>query len=209
MFTHYRTQGIILQKQGRGEADRLLTIYTKDFGKTEVLAKAVRKISSKLRSSTELFYLSEVEFIQGKAYKTLTDAILIDRFALIRDDLSKLRVAHKIAEDFDNFVKAPERDPKIWQLLNEAFTKLNNWKAVNSLEIIYHFFFWNFVSLLGYQPKISGCSIQDKKVDCDIVKIIKVILRKDWQLLSRLKLNPAHFKLLKKVSEWYRVKIQV
>ena len=65
MFTHYRTKGIILQKTDRGETDRLFTFYTKDFGKLDLLARAERKITSKLRGGLELFYLSEVEFIQG------------------------------------------------------------------------------------------------------------------------------------------------
>ena len=76
MFLNYRTKGFIFKKEDRGEADQLFTIYTKDFGKLEILGKAIRKISSKLRSGAETFYLSEIEFIQGKTYKTLTDAIL-------------------------------------------------------------------------------------------------------------------------------------
>jgi len=39
MFTHYRTQGIFLKKEDRGEADQLFTIYTKDYGKLEILGK--------------------------------------------------------------------------------------------------------------------------------------------------------------------------
>ena len=75
MAIHYRTQGFILKKTDRGEADQILTIYTKDFGKLEILGKAIRKIKSKLRSGADLFYFSEIEFIQGKAYKTLTDIL--------------------------------------------------------------------------------------------------------------------------------------
>ncbi len=69
MFTRYRTQGIILGKVDRGESDRLFTIYTKDYGIINLLARSERKIKSKLRSGLELFYLSEIEFIQGKAQK--------------------------------------------------------------------------------------------------------------------------------------------
>ena len=89
MFIHYRTQGFILKKIDRGEVDRIFTIYTKDFGKLELLAKAERKIQSKLRGGLELFYLSEIEFIQGKAHKTLTDAILIDNFKNLRGNLKR------------------------------------------------------------------------------------------------------------------------
>ena len=197
-----------MKKADRGEADQLLTIFTRDFGKLEILARAVRKISSKLRAGTELFYLSEIEFVQGKTHKTLTDAILIGKFKNLRSDLTKLKIAHKIAESADDLIKAPEQDPKIWQLINEVLDKLNSYTLhAARYTIIYHYFFWNLVSLLGYQPKIQDCRVQGKEIDCDIVKIIKLILKKDWKVLPRLKLEPSHLKLLKEAALWYRVKI--
>lgn len=208
MFVHYRTQGFILKKIDRGEADQLFTVYTRDFGKLEILGRAIRKISSKLRSGADIFYLTEIEFIQGKAYKTLTDAILIDKFKNLRKNFKKLAIAYKIAEVLDDLVKGQEPDEKIWRLLNETFEKLNKLEIRNAkLELIYYYFFWNFISSLGYQPEIKNCTIQGKKINCDIVKIIKVILRKDWQILTRLKITPLHLKLLKNVSQWYRIKI--
>ena len=89
MFFKYRTQGFILKKEDRGETDQLFTIFTRDFGKLEVLGKAIRKISSKLRSGMEIFYLSEIEFIQGKTYKTLTDIFLIKKFQNLRKNWRK------------------------------------------------------------------------------------------------------------------------
>ena len=200
MAVHYRTKGFFLKKSARGEADEIFTVYTEDFGKLRILGKAIRKITSKLKGGAGLFYLSEIEFIQGKTHKTLTDTILIDRFSNIRKDLVKLRIAYRVAEVLDELAVKEERDDKVWQLLNEVFEKLNSLKKT---EIIYHYFFWNLVSILGYQPDISGCSIQGGKVNCDIIKILKVILKKDWQILSRLKIEPEHQKLLKNTSEWY------
>lgn len=46
MFVHYRTQGLFIKEEDRGEANQLFTIFTKDFGKLEILGKAIRKISS-------------------------------------------------------------------------------------------------------------------------------------------------------------------
>ena len=89
MFTHYRTQGFILKETDRGETDRIFTIYTKDFGKSEFLAKAERKIKSKLRGGLELLCLSEIEFVQGKIYKTLTDTVLIKNFNDLKRNLER------------------------------------------------------------------------------------------------------------------------
>ena len=208
MFLHYRTRGFILKKADRGEADRIFTVYTKDFGKLEILGKAIRKISSKLRPGAEIFYFSEIEFIQGKTHKILTDAILIEKFENLKNNLNKLKIAYKISQVLDNLVFGQEPDEKIWQLLEETFRKLNKLEITGpKLELLYYYFFWNLISLLGYQPEISNCTIWGRKINCDTAKIIKVILRKDWQILPRLKLEPSHLKLLKNVSKWYRIKI--
>ncbi len=208
MFLHYRTLGIIFKKEDRGEADQLFTVYTKEFGKLEILGKAIRKISSKLRSGAEIFYLSEIEFIQGKSHKTLTDAILIEKFENLKSNLNKLKIAYKISQVLDDLVSGQEPDERIWQLLNETFGKLNKLEISNpKLELLYYYFFWNLVSLLGYQPEIKNCTLQGKRIDCDIAKIIKIILRKDWQILPRLKIEPSHLKLLRNISKWYKIKI--
>lgn len=152
MFVNYRTQGLILKKEDRGEADRLFTIYTKDFGKLKILAKAVRKISSKLRVGAEIFYLSEVEFIQGKSRKTLTCAIPIEKFRNLRHDLKRLKIAYQIAELTDNFILEPEQDERIWNLLMSVFKKINDLKfSENNLQSICHYFLFHFVAFLGYQ----------------------------------------------------------
>ena len=165
MTTHYRTEGFIFKKTERGEADFLFTIFTKDFGKIEVLGKGIRKISSKLRAGAQLFYFSEIEFVQGKIYKTLTDAILIDRFKNIRENLKKLELVYRITEIFDDLVKEEEKDLELWEFLKDLFDKMNNLKTSPiSYQIVYQYFAWNLLSVLGYRPEIYNCAICQKKL---------------------------------------------
>jgi DNA repair protein RecO (recombination protein O) len=228
MFNYYRTVGFILGKKDRGESDRVFTIYTKDFGKLELLAKGERKITSKLRGGLELFFLSEIEFIQGKNYKTLTDTVLVDDFKELKKDLKILGVLYKISEVLDSLVKEAEPDEKIWELLKEVFEKLSNIKP----EIVYYYFFWNFLSFLGYQPELYHCSLCQKKlspesiyfspkeggltcgqceksieparkIESDAIKIIRIIVKKDWPVLKKLKIKKEELKALKSVSNYY------
>jgi len=228
MAVRYRTHGFIIKKTDRGETNQLFTIYTKEFGKLEILGKAIRKIKSKLRGGAELFYLSDIEFIQGKTNKTLTDTILIESFVNIRKDLEKLALAHKISETLDDLIKGQEPDKEIWQLLSETFEKLNKEK----IGIIYYYFLWNFFSILGYQPELYRCSrcqeklvpsifyfgldlggvvchrcVEEPKksqaVSQDVIKVLRLLLKRDWRVLSRLKIEANSQKLLKKISENY------
>lgn len=232
MFTHYRTEGLIIKKKERGESNQLFTIYTQDFGKLEILAKAIRKITSKLRSGAELFYLSEIEFIQGKGYKTLTDAVLIESFPGIRKSFPKLKIAHQITEALDKLTLLEEKDKKVWQLLNEIFQKLNNWENEDSSKIIYDYFLWNFLSLLGHHSELYHCSLCRKKllveqlyfnpeeggvicgrcgkstgatnlISPETIKILRIILKKDWKILERLKIEISNQESLQLISDYY------
>jgi DNA repair protein RecO (recombination protein O) len=233
MFIHYRTLGLVLKKEDRGETDQIFTFYTKDFGKLEILGKAIRKISSKLRLGTDVFYLSEIEFIQGKAHKTLTDAVLVDKFKNLRKDLKRSAVAYKIAEILDDLIKDQEKDEKIWRLVLETFHKLDNLTLLPvNYFLIYYYFLWNLFSVLGYQPEIYKCFFCQKKLEpnkiyfciqegiiacsqCSkktkgviainegLVKILRIILKKDWLTFKRLKIENYQKKALKEISENY------
>lgn len=236
MAIHYRTLGFVLGKNDRGESDQLLTIYTKEYGKIEILGKAIRKIKSKLRSSVDIFYLSEIEFIQGKAYKTLTDSMLVNRFQNIKDDLAKLAIAGKIAKTLDRLVIGQERDEKTWDLLKEVFNKLNTLKSGpaecgSESDIIYYYFVWNLLSILGYRVDLYHCAVcrkkllptklfylaergiidpgcfarirKGKEVSPEVVKIIRLFLERNQKVLSRLKIKEEHIKSLDDISDNY------
>lgn len=165
MFQHYRTIGIVFKKEDRGEADQLLTVYTKDFGKIEVLAKAVRKINSKLRSGAELFMLSEIEFIQGKTHKTLTDAIPLEKFYNIRKSLIRLQIAFAVSDLITQLAVPQEADLAQDALIKETFHQLNNLAVkTDRFFLLGLYFFWNFITRFGYAPEIYNCVSCEKKL---------------------------------------------
>jgi DNA repair protein RecO (recombination protein O) len=233
MFTLYRTQGIVLAKKDRGEADRIFVFYTKDFGRLELLAKSERKIKSKLRAGLDIFYLSEVEFFQGKRQKTITDAILIDKFGNLRKSLEKLKVVYQISALAGKLLKGEEPENRIWRLFNEVLQKLDLPRTEGpAVLLLYHYFLWNFLSFLGYRldfyncflchkritlgelfinPKEGGlvCKNCKKKVlkaesiDPDLVKIIRIFYKRDLPTLGRLRIKESALKDLNSMSKKY------
>ena len=231
MSLYYRTKGVILKKDDRSEADRVFTVFTNEFGKLDVVARAVRKINSKLRAGIDICHLSEIEFIQGKFYKTLTDSSVIERFSNISQHPEKLNTYCKVTELIDRYVNGQEKDEGIFNLLNETLTRLN---SQTSPSLIYHHFFWNFFSTLGYRPEIYKCAAcreklnpysiyfsnkeggvicknclssdrEAKKINSDVVKVIRLFLKNDWQVISKLKIDKLSQELLEKVSRDYNL----
>ncbi|MEK7061641.1 MAG: DNA repair protein RecO [Patescibacteria group bacterium] len=233
MAIYYRTQGFIFKKKDIFEADRVFSVFTHDFGRLEVVARAIRKITSKLRGGIEIFSLSEIEFIQGKNRKTLTDTVTIEKFSNIIKDNNKLKISYQISEVLDNFIRGQEKDKDIFILLNETFNVLNSHKLQASIvQLIYYYFLWNFLSVIGYHPEIQKCiicrlklnphslyfsnkeggiicknclysDIDAKTINSDIVKILRLILKKDWKVLLKLKIDVFSQDLFREVSDNY------
>src|SRR3989344_4937084 len=126
MTTRYKTRAFVFKKNDINESDRFFSVFTDDFGRLDIFAKAIRKNASKLRSGIDIFFISEIEFIQGKSKKTLTDATIIEKFDNVWQDLEKFKIANKIGEILDNFIKGEEKDEEIFSLLNEVMEKLNS-----------------------------------------------------------------------------------
>ena len=151
MAFHYKTQGIILKKQDQGEANRIFKVFCKEYGKLTMFAVSERKITSKLRGGLELFSLSYLEFVQGKSKKVLVEAISLKQYLTSLQDLSRLRTALQIAKLVDQHMAEQEKDEKVWDLLAQSFSELQEDIAP---EKVYQSFVPRFMTLAGYGKKV-------------------------------------------------------
>jgi len=206
MAIHYRTKAIILKKQDQGEADRIFTMYTEKFGKLDFRAVSERKINSKLRGGLELFYLSDIEFIQGKFQKTLVDASALESYKGLRSDLVRLQIAFRMGELLDRIIKGQEPDENIWNLLNEVFEILNqNQLPVATYKLVPYYFLWNLLSYCGYRPLLDHPELQ--KADQKITQLIELFLSQNTEALAELQVPDEERKMLRTTSYNYLTKI--
>lgn len=233
MLFHHRTQGFVFKKEDKSDADRVFSVFSLDFGRLEITAKGIRKIESKLRGGIEIFSLSEIEFVEGKHQKTLTDAVFIEKFKNISENQDKFKTALKIGDVLDNFILGQEEDEPVFNLLLSTFNKLNEPEASpQKIQLVYYYFVWNFLSILGYKPEIQKCvnchlqlnpeelffsfaergilckncfSLDKKadKIDPNVVKVIRLIFNSDWQTISKLKVESSLENSLKEVLDGY------
>jgi len=228
----YKTKGFVLKKEDYLDDSRIFSVFTKDFGKVDLLGRAIRKINSKLRGGIGLFSLSDIEFIQGRLKKTLTDAVFLENFKNISRRSHSSIVACKISEVADSFIKGQEQDEKILDLLLDVFLKLDKSFEESKSNLIYQYFFWNFVSILGYNPELINCiNCQKKlnpyelyfssseggvickncyalkregiKIKSDSLKVLRLILRRDWDILSKIKISETLKNSLVNLTENY------
>ena len=233
MTSHYRAEGFIFRTENKKEADRVFSVFTRDFGRMEIIGKAIRKITSKLNCGIGIFSISKLEFVRGKNKKILTDAAVLQKFSGLADNPEKFVVACAMADILNDFIKGEEKDEDTFNLLTESFDKLNSHEStVNNYQLIYHYFFWNFIAIAGYRPEIYKCiacgrglssdnlyfsiekggtlcekcavfTSESKKINADIVKILRLLYEKKWDILIRLKAKIDTWKKLEEISKNY------
>jgi len=133
----FKTEGIILKRTNLGEADRLLTIYTKHYGKIKALAKGVRKITSRRGGSVEIFNHVSLFLVQGKNLDLITETETIESYGLWRKDLKKVGLAYYFCELTDRLTPEGQVHEKVFELLLSYLKKLSlelDYRLVRSFE---------------------------------------------------------------------------
>jgi len=129
----YKTQGIIIKNSNLGEFDRLITVYSKDFGKLAIKGKAVRKNQAKLKGHLELFLYSHLMVAPGRGWDIITSAETIKSFSSLHQNLPALFAAAYFSELIDKLIVGPEKDENIWQLVLNSFEHLEARKEVKPI----------------------------------------------------------------------------
>ena len=141
-------QSIVLSRRNIKENDQIISFYTLEKGKKEILARGVKKIISKNSAHLESFSFVDAEIISGKEIDYLGAVQPINYFVNIRKDLKKGLAAGALVFALDKLLHEGERDEKVFGLLLSWLEHLNNIKEYDN--ILLDAFFVKLLSLLGF-----------------------------------------------------------
>lgn len=150
----YSTYGITIRRIDFGEKDRILTVYTKDYGKLSAVAKGCRRPGSKLSGPSEPLVHSKMLFAKGRDLDILTQAEVRDSFPAIRTNMDTVAHALYILELVDKFTEERQPNPELFDLLLSALYVL---ESGTNPEITIRYFELHLLNILGYEPHFETC----------------------------------------------------
>ena len=113
-----KDRGFILKRVNFGDSDRYITIFTKNHGKIEVIAKGVRRITSRRASSVELLNLIEFQSVRSRKNYVLTEVKLIDSFEELKKELLHIKKIVLVGCDADSWTRDLHRFQKReWKII--------------------------------------------------------------------------------------------
>ncbi len=146
----YSSEGVVLARKNYGEADRILVVFSKHFGKLYLLAKGVRKPESRKRGHIEVFSYLKFSATKGKGIDLMIEADVIDSFAKIRGDLKKITVAYFFMEVLGRILREGEKHEDIYNLTFSYMEDLTNGSNLKKLRSE---FVYNILVTSGFWPE--------------------------------------------------------
>lgn len=158
----YRDEGIVLRTHKLGEADRIVSVLTRNHGKVRAVAKGVRKTKSRFGARLEPPTHLQLQFYEGRGELQIVDqAETIDHFRAIRDDLDRLTRAVSMLEAADQLGLEGEANPSLYQMLLGALRSL----AGHCGPLVLPGFFLKVLALEGFRPVVDRCIECDAEAD--------------------------------------------
>ena len=226
----YKTEGIIIGKRNFFEADQILTIFTRDYGKIQVKAKGLKRSLAKMAGHLEIFNYSKIDLVKGKNFFIVTGAETIDSFSDLREDFTKVSILYYFSEIL---VKILEEDIRHKNTFNFFLSILENLRAGDiDEEILMIYFELGILSHLGFKPDLLSCvgcrdeisghkfyfSQEKGGILCETcggsdffssdlsfnaVKLIRIIISKDLDFIKKIRLEKSLIGEVKNISRFF------
>jgi DNA repair protein RecO (recombination protein O) len=150
----FRAQALVLRRSDFGEADRLLTLLTRQAGKLRALAKGSRRPTSRHSGNLELFVHVELLLARGRELDIVTQSQLVEPFRNLREDLTATSHAYYFAEVADALLESGDSAAGPFEILLRAFQAL---EAGRDPELLAPHFLLTMLDALGYRPELFHC----------------------------------------------------
>lgn len=158
----YRDQAVVIRTQKLGEADRIITMLTREHGRIRCVAKGVRRTKSKFGARLEPGSHIDVQLFVGKTFDTVTQVEAIENFGdELSRDYRRWTVSSAILETAERFT-SQEREPALqeYQLVVSGLRALA--QARHDPSLILDAFLLRSLALGGYAPSMTICSRCEK-----------------------------------------------
>lgn len=162
-----KTDAIIVKSMKYRDTSKIVTMYSKEFGKLKCVAKGARTAKNKFGASLDPLTCSHAVFYkkEHRDLHLLSQCDLVQPFNHLREDFDKMSVGFSIIGMLDQIVRDEERNEPLYHLLLEILSVLNGSEKNYS-----HFlqaFRLRFSMLYGFAPNFETCIKCGKSVEAE------------------------------------------
>lgn len=150
----YKADGFVLRGRNLGEADRIFTLFTRERGKLDAVAKGVRRTKSHFAGKLEFLTEASLMLHAGRSLDVITSATIVHSEWERLVEPGAFAAANVVAELIDAFCEPDLAQPEIYELLAGAVRALANAAQPRALLTRFEL---RLLDLLGILPELGAC----------------------------------------------------
>ena len=150
----YRSEAIVLGYTALGEADLLVTLFTRDQGKVRAVGKGARRVNSKLMGHLEPLTVLRMSMAHGRSMDIISQAEVINAFSILKQDLTGIAKGLYLAEMMDGFSAETSPSPDLFQLMIDTLRVI---EADAQSDMVLRYFEYHLLKVSGLMPELYHC----------------------------------------------------
>ncbi len=150
-----KTRGIVVKEVSTGEADKIITIFTRNQGRISALSKGGKRPKSKLAAGSQILSYGEFVLFSGKDMYSVNSCDVIEPFYEIRNDMVKLTYAAHFMDIILELIQENQPSARLLKLLLNTLHMLA--KTQKPPELISCIFELRAITIAGYTPHVNSC----------------------------------------------------
>ena len=158
----YRANVIVLRRLDFGETDRIYTVLSERLGKISIIAKGVRRPTSKIGPHLELLSVTQLMLARGRDLDVVSGAETLESHHRLRTDLAAFGVASHCAEITDRFLAERDASRPVFRALSEVLARLNAGEPPDAIGRWYELF---LLEQTGVRPELFRCVVCERQVE--------------------------------------------
>ncbi len=159
MSRNYQTNAINIKSYNLSDNDKIIVMYSKDYGIIRAVAKGVKKPKSKLGGRMDLLVNNNLLISKGKNLDIVSQAEVLNGFGKIRTDISKISYASYCAELINIFgIEEDINCEKIYFLMNDTLSRINDSNSKSDILSAVILFQTELMKIIGYEVALSACA---------------------------------------------------
>ena len=152
----HKLEGLVLRARDLGEADKIVTVLTRDRGKMDAVGRGARRGRSRLLGLVQPFtYANFMLFLNQRSLHTLSQGEIIHSFRRLREDLLLMAYAAHFTEIVDTALPEEEPAERLFEITLEALRLLDHGEIAPSM--VSRWFELHTLGVLGYNPELGEC----------------------------------------------------
>lgn len=153
--TRFTTEGLIIKEMNVGESDRLVTLFTRDYGIIRAFAAGAKNIKSKKGAATSLLTYGSFTILKKKDSYRIYEATPIRMFFNFGNDLETLFLSQYFCELAYCFGEENSPNEELLRLiLNSLHFVLEGIKSPKLIKAVTEL---RIASICGYTPNLIAC----------------------------------------------------